>query len=130
MGRGGGVISILVADFDLTRRYVIGRVLRGAGYDVVEVGDADSADALLERQRFAVAFLAARLSGGDGFELCRKWTGRGVPVVLMAADFRLNPLLQARAIDCGARDLVSSMVDRTRVLELVARIVGPASAAE
>jgi CheY-like chemotaxis protein len=120
---------VLVADFDFTRRYVIAHVLRSAGHEVLESGDVAAADQALAEHGCRLAFLAARLSGGDGFELCRKWSARGVRVVLVSSDFRGSQLLRARAQEVGAVALVSSTLDRDQITALVRRLAGSSSAA-
>jgi CheY-like chemotaxis protein len=119
---------VLVADFDFTRRYVIAHVLRKAGHEVVELGDGDEAELALAQRDCKLAFVAARLSGCDGFELCRKWTAQGVRVVLVSSDFRGSELLRARAHEVGAVALLSSTVDREQIVSLVRRLFASTSA--
>jgi DNA-binding response OmpR family regulator len=114
---------ILVADFDFTRRYVIAYVLRAAGYEVTEVTDAVETEQALAGRTFALAFIAARLSGGDGFDVCRRWSARGLRVVLVASDFRGSELLRAQAAEAGAVDVLSSMVDRDKLVSIVNRLL-------
>jgi CheY-like chemotaxis protein len=121
-------VPALVADFDFTRRYVIAHVLRDEGVDVLERGDAGEADEVLARHGCKLAFIAARLSGGDSFELCRKWTARGVRVVLVSSDFRGSELLRARAHEAGAVALLASTLDREQMTRLVRRLVSTSAA--
>jgi DNA-binding response OmpR family regulator len=115
--------SILVADFDMTRRYVIARVLRGAGYDVVEAADAERAEEALSTRHFALVFVAMHLAGGDGFDLCRSWSARGLRVVLISSEFRGSEPQRTRGRDSGAVALLSSSADRERVLELADQLL-------
>jgi CheY-like chemotaxis protein len=119
---------VLVADFDFTRRYVIAHVLRDTGHEVIEKGDAVEAERALTEHGCKLAFLAARLSGGDGFDLCLKWTARGVRVVLVASDFRDSELWRAKAHEVGAVALLSSTLDRERIVNLVTRLFASSSA--
>jgi two-component system, chemotaxis family, chemotaxis protein CheY len=114
---------ILVADFDLTRRLIVTRTLRGAGYDVVEAGDVATAETLLDERSFAIAFVAARLAGGDAFDVCRRWTQRGVRVVLVASDARAEAAHE-RARQAGAVGVMATIGDRDAVVETVRRILG------
>jgi DNA-binding response OmpR family regulator len=119
---------VLVADFDFTRRYVIAHVLRAAGHEVIESGDAADAERLLRERRCRLVFLAARLSGGDGFDLCRQWTAEGLRVVLVASDFRVSEAWRERAREVGAVALLSSTTDRDQIKVLVRRLFSSTSA--
>lgn len=115
---------ILVADYDLTRRWVIARALREQGHLVIEVGDAAAAEEALAERDCRLAFVAVLLSGGDGFELCHRWTARGLRVVLVANDFRASETWRAQARDAGAVALLSSTVDRDQLATLVHELTG------
>jgi DNA-binding response OmpR family regulator len=65
-----GAPSILVVDGEGGERVLIARVLREAGFDVVEAGEASGAWLAMSRERFAAAVIA--LPDGEGSEFLRQ----------------------------------------------------------
>ena len=60
---------LLIVDDEDTIRLVIGRHLRGRGYDVVTASSATEALTILQGQRFALALLDVRMPGMSGLDL-------------------------------------------------------------
>jgi signal transduction histidine kinase len=63
--------SILVVDDDPAKRYIVSRVLRGAGFEIVEAEDATSALALA-RSNPDLLILDVKLPDGSGHDVCRE----------------------------------------------------------
>ena len=75
-----------VEDFE-PARFLRSRVLRNAGFDVVEAGMATEVFAAVEERRPAVAIIDVDLPDADGFSLCEtlKHTHPDLPVLLVSA---------------------------------------------
>jgi EAL domain-containing protein (putative c-di-GMP-specific phosphodiesterase class I) len=76
---------VLIADDELALVRLYGRILTGAGYDVVTATDGLSALALLEHGAFDVVLTDVAMPGADGMELlcAARRRDRRVPVVIM-----------------------------------------------
>jgi DNA-binding response OmpR family regulator len=117
---------VLVVDDDEAVRAVITRILTLAGYDVVAVGDAEAALAILDSAPFAAVLLDNGLPGMTGVELlARLWEGRTaalLPVILVTGNTDLiNGLdwVEAGATDSIAKPFESS--ELLRCIEMVLR---------
>ena len=72
---GDDAVPILVVDDNASALYVTGRILRGAGYRVLE---ARSGGAALEKaQQARLLVLDVNLPDMDGYEVCRRLRGEG-----------------------------------------------------
>jgi len=63
--------SILVVDDDAAKRYIVSRILRAAGFEIVEAEDATSALALA-RSNPDLLILDVKLPDGSGHDVCRE----------------------------------------------------------
>jgi signal transduction histidine kinase len=71
----GPLGSILVVDDDAAKRYVVSRILRAAGFEIVEAEDATSALALA-RSNPDLLILDVKLPDGSGHDVCRELKSR------------------------------------------------------
>ena len=86
MAMTGEAGRVLLVDDDTGIRSAVGDFLSGYGFQVVSVGDAQSADRELARQKFDVAVLDVMLPGEDGLSLCRRLRARGnMPIIMISA---------------------------------------------
>jgi PAS domain S-box-containing protein len=95
---------ILVVDDNPATRYSTSRVLRSAGFDIVEA--ATGGDALtLATRRLDLVVLDINLPDIDGFEVCRELRRRretaNVPVVHLSATF-VNDMDKVHGLEAGA----------------------------
>jgi len=67
--------SILVVDDDAAKRYIVSRILRAAGFEIVEAEDATSALALA-RSNPDLLILDVKLPDGSGHDVCRELKSR------------------------------------------------------
>ncbi|HVS62984.1 MAG TPA: sigma-54 dependent transcriptional regulator [Thermoanaerobaculia bacterium] len=114
---------LVVEDRDSLRR-LLERVLAGAGYRVVAVGDVASARGLLERRRYALVLTDLKLPDGDGIDVLRasRSAQPRCPVVVMTAFGSVTTAVEAMKL--GAADFLEKPVEIDDLLALVAVHVG------
>ena len=113
--------SILVADDDALLRAVVEHKLRGAGYDVVLVGDGQAALDSVGALRPSLVVLDAMMPIMDGFEVLRRLKGDPdlceIPVIMLTALRREGDVVAA--LNLGAADYLPKPFNPD---ELVARL--------
>ncbi|MEO6057598.1 MAG: response regulator [Gemmatimonadales bacterium] len=113
--------TILVVADNEAERYYVGRVLRQAGFAVVDAGTGGEALRLAADQP-ALVTLDVRLPDLSGFEVCRRLKGdpstRDIPVLHISASYT-SPDAKAEGLDGGADGYLTHPVDAT---ELVATV--------
>ncbi len=86
--------SILVVDDDDAKRYIVSRVLRAAGFEVVEAEDATSALALA-RSNPDLLILDVKLPDGSGHDVCRELKSQpstaSILVLQVSSSFATGP---------------------------------------
>jgi len=114
-------VKILVVDDDRELRDLIGFVLRGAGYAIVEAGDGPDAVRQHAAERPDVVILDVNLPGFDGFEVCRRIRiDARTPVMMLTV--RGEEADQIRGLDLGADDYLAkpfspnALIARVRAL--------------
>jgi DNA-binding response OmpR family regulator len=118
--------SILITDGHLPTRSLRSRILREAGYHVVEARTARAAlDSLLQsREAISLALIEVGLPDGDGFELCQqlKTAHPALPVILISADYRSA---QARrdGFSAGANASLVEPMTHARLIDAVRRLL-------
>ena len=77
---------ILLCDDSPVERLALGHVLRKAGYDVDEAGDAESALLYLKHRQVDLLILDLQMPGRDGFDVLKYLQEHrpGLPVILMS----------------------------------------------
>lgn len=106
--------AVLVVDDDVKHREILVATLEGAGYRMLEAGDARSALTLVRQEGPRLVFLDLRLSGSDvtGLQLLAmlKRERPDVPVIAYTAYAPLEWQERARAAGCDGY-LVKPVVD-------------------
>jgi DNA-binding response OmpR family regulator len=131
------VPTVLIADDDADHRELITLALARLGHDVVEAGDAESAQRALDAGGIDAVLLDVRMPGASGIELCRRLRATPatahLPIMLISADVNNHRILAG--LDAGADDYLTKPYQRAelhhRVEQLLARRGSskPASAA-
>lgn len=107
-------VTVLLAEDDHAVRRATSRILRGAGYQVLEAGDGRSALALWRARAREIDVLLADLRmphlRGDALARAVRTDQPGFPVVLMTG-FGEEPLLQRAFVDGHATDSGDAAAD-------------------
>jgi response regulator RpfG family c-di-GMP phosphodiesterase len=91
--------TVLAVDDDPSGRYVVARVLREAGYRVLEAASGADALALASAETPDLVVLDVRLPDADGFEVCRTLKSR--PPTAATPSCSSPPTSRAGRIRCG-----------------------------
>ena len=98
-------VTILNVDDNSANRYVKSRILRGAGFDVIEAGTGESALSLASERHPDLVLLDIRLPDISGIEVCRRLRASGntqrIPIVHISAT-HVSPQDEATSLDAGA----------------------------
>jgi two-component system, OmpR family, response regulator len=111
-------VRLLVVEDDDIVADAITRGLTAAHYDVHRVGNAESAQAALADEEFALAIIDVGLPGSDGLSLVRRLrnAGKTLPTLILTARCTLSD--KVKALDLGADDFMSKPFEAA---ELAAR---------
>lgn len=96
----------------------IGRGLAAANYSVHRVASAETAQAALANEQFAMAVIDVGLPGSDGLTLVRRLRSAGVTLPTLILTARCTLTDKVKALDLGADDFLSKPFEPA---ELVAR---------
>ena len=112
---------VLIVERDLNHAALLTGAVRGQGYDVVLVGDADQAWERLQESHFATVVCRWRLPGTSSLGLLRQVRGRheGGYIYFIAISEGDEPSEVQHCMDAGADDVLIEPVDP---LDLVARL--------
>jgi PAS domain S-box-containing protein len=96
---------VLNVNDDEARRYLLGRVLRDGGFDVVEAATGAAALELASSARPDAILLDVKLPDLDGFEVCRRVKAdpatAAIPVVMFSA-ILVEPMYRVHGLESGA----------------------------
>jgi two-component system OmpR family response regulator len=111
-------LRLLVVEDDDIVADAITRGLSAASYQVLRVRNAESAQAALAEEEFALAVIDVGLPGSDGLTLVRRLRalGKAMPTLILTARSTLND--KVKALDLGADDFMSKPFETA---ELTAR---------
>ena len=117
--------TLLVVDDNPASRYATSRVLRGAGFVVLEAASGQEALALAPQADLVV--LDVNLPDIDGFEVCRRLRARPdtarTPVIHLSATFT-NAAEQVRGLDGGADGYITKPFDHAALVRGVRAVLG------
>jgi DNA-binding NtrC family response regulator len=116
--------SILVVDDEVRYRELYARVLRDAGFDVLEAGSAADALELLEHETLDMIVSDVRMPGESGLDLLRRVrTGKPeLPFLLVTAYADVREAVDA--LKLGAVDYLAKPVDLDELLAAVRDTLG------
>jgi CheY-like chemotaxis protein len=122
MGRGpGGRLTILNVDDNDQNRYAISRVLKEAGFDVIEAKTGREALDLASC-RPSLVILDINLPDMLGFDVCRQLkknsTTRDIPVIHISATYP-SRTVNDESLDSGAVRFVEHPIDLAKVVEII-----------
>ena len=123
-GRRSTEATILIVDDDATNVALLDRLLRRAGFgNLFETTDPRLALGLFLSQQPDLVLLDLGMPHVDGFDLIAALRssagGESIPILVVTADTSLES--RDRAIQLGARDLVTKPIDTTDLLGRVSR---------
>jgi two-component system, OmpR family, response regulator len=100
-------VRLLIVEDDDIVADAIARGLTAANYDVHRVSNAESAQAALADEEFALAVIDVGLPGTDGLSLVRRLrnAGKTLPTLILTARCTLTD--KVKALDLGADDFMS-----------------------
>jgi two-component system chemotaxis response regulator CheY len=119
--------TILIVDDAPSVRQIVGRALKGAGYEVVEAVDGKDGLAKLDGTRYHLIISDLRMPVLDGvgfLEAKNKMAAyRFTPVIMLTTEASADVKMQARA--AGARAWLTKPFEPATMLEAVAKICPP-----
>ena len=116
---------ILIADDHEENRYILGRILRGAGYHCSEATTgAETLD--MVRNQPDLIVLDVRLPDMFGFDICRKLkrdpNTASIPILQISAAF-VSIEDRVRSLDAGADGYLTHPIDRTMLVATVGSLL-------
>jgi DNA-binding response OmpR family regulator len=118
--------KILVVDDSLTDRTLIRRILESKNYQVVETGESDQVDELIETEHPDLILLDIILPGTNGYEICRNLKGgtdtKKIPIIFVSARKKTSDVYWGKLQ--GADDYLTKPVDPAELLTVVEKFLG------
>lgn len=116
-----GLPPILIVDDEKNMRLSLESLLGYEGYACKSVGSAEEAEGLLERDKFLMVILDARLPGMSGYEFLSRirTQRRDLPVLMITA--YATPKLAVEAVKAGAMDYLAKPFAPEELLHAIAR---------
>ena len=113
--------AVLLADDDPSICRLYKHLLARGGYDVVDVGDGDSAIAAFGSRHFDLVVSDIDMPGRSGLELLRAIRARAldVPVILITGSARLESAIEA--VEHGAARYLTKPVNSVVLMDAVSR---------
>ena len=119
---------ICIIDDDESVRQTVGRILRGAGYAVVEAKDGDVGLRTVEQAMPAMIVTDIVMPNREGIETIREAKRRfpEIPIIAISGGGRLGPTgFLELACKLGADDCLAKPFRPAELLERVARLLKP-----
>jgi CheY-like chemotaxis protein len=132
MGTRMGSTSILVVDDDAAFTAAVSRVLRGAGYRVLEASNGTKAQQIVKTEKPDILITDIIMPDGDGIELINavKWRHPAIRILAISGRGNLGPLdLLKMASMVGADATLGKPLSPEDLLAKIADLValGPGS---
>jgi two-component system nitrogen regulation response regulator GlnG len=124
------VKRVLIADDDESIRWVLRKTVTGMGFTADLAADGEEAVALLEKNRYAAAFVDIRMPGVEGIEVLERVGARQSPTRFFIMTAVRRPDVAARSTRAGAAEFLTKPFDLSRVEELLRDVAGELSSRE
>ncbi|MDX8395298.1 MAG: sigma-54 dependent transcriptional regulator [Mariprofundaceae bacterium] len=112
-------MQALIIDDDQGIRWILAKVLKEEGFDIIEAGSLAEAEAALQQRQPNIVFLDVYLPDGNGMKMLKSGIFE-VPVVLLTAETTFDHA--AEAYRAGAMEYLPKPFDLNEVRELTRRI--------
>jgi two-component system, chemotaxis family, chemotaxis protein CheY len=123
--------SILAVDDSASMRQMLGQVLRGAGYEVVEARDGAEALEKASGQSFDVVITDQNMPNVDGLTLTARLRSmpryRSVPILVLTTES--DQELKSAGRPAGATGWLVKPFDPVRLVEVIHKVAGGAPGA-
>ena len=110
-------MKILFLEDDVMIASGVKYALENEGYEVEHAKDVSTAKSLISGNAFSLAIIDMQLPDGNGLEVGRMLTGRGVPVIVLTVIDDESQIV--KSFEEGADDYI---VKPFRIRELLARV--------
>ncbi len=122
--------SILAVDDSASMRQMVSFTLKSAGYSVVEAVDGQDALEKASSRGFDLVLTDQNMPNMDGLTLIRSLRGlpayRTVPILMLTTESSVE--MKNKGREAGANGWLVKPFDPKRLLEVVAKVIGPGSA--
>ena len=102
-----GKDRVLVVDDDLAVRTMLGKVMAGNDFDVVETSSGEEALAAVEENDFDLILLDINMRGINGFEVIQQLRGEGFSTPVMVVSGRKEDQDALYGLEIGADDYIT-----------------------
>jgi len=111
------ILTVLVADDDVTNRLLLEAILRKEGYDVIHAEDGREAVEVFERERPDLVLMDIRMPELDGYqatELIKAMSGDVfVPVIFLTANSDIDSMV--KSVEAGGDDFLAKPYNRIQL---------------
>ena len=119
-------MRVLYVDDEEPNRRVIGSMLKRAGIEMAEAGDADTGLWMIAAQKFDLVLMDVRMPGKDGLSAIREIRAhedgkQDVPIIVITADDAYDIRVRARAV--GANDVLIKPVTKEQLFQAIGGVV-------
>lgn len=124
--------TLLLIDDDRDARFLMARVLKKAGWQVLEADDGDSGLELLTKHHPEVVLCDLMMPRCNGFQFCRFVRARGAEfpqpkiIIATASDYASD---RTNAMEAGANEVLVKPVKSEDLLRILAGLAAPANKA-
>jgi CheY-like chemotaxis protein len=116
---------ILVVDDSRSVR-MLGRIILGPRYELIEAGDGEEAVRKAETERLDCVLLDVTMPKVDGYETCRRLrrleSTKAVPIVMLTSRTSPEEMAEGRAAGCTA--YITKPFDPVQLMEKLEEILG------
>lgn len=113
---------ILLVDDERGIRYILRKMLEGAGYEVVEASSGEDCLDILDKEKLDLVLLDVMMPGLNGWEVCTRIKSRketvNIPVGMLTVRNSKEDKLKSFE-KCGADWHISKPIDHESLLEAV-----------
>ena len=118
------VRKVLIIDDEEDARVVIMRHLKNAGVeDVLEAETGEEGIAMAERERPEVVITDTRMTGMDGYEVCRKIKeNKDLDVKVIVCTAKIDAVDAVKARESGADDYCVKTINSQAIIDVIKKL--------